>query len=63
MLLILDQSLAFNNKRHFRRALSSRGANRKSQTLFPFVKIAEKMELYPYTLLACDEYMLCYVSK
>ena len=41
-LLYLEQILFFKSKSQFARAVLAREANRKSQKLFPFVKMVEK---------------------
>ena len=43
---------SFTSLRHFGMASSSREANRKSQKLFPFVKVAGKDEIVPIHLKA-----------
>ena len=46
----LEQLLSLKSRPYlFRRAMSSREANRNSCELFPFVQLMESMELYPYT--------------
>ena len=41
-LLLLEQILSFKSIPHFGKSEMSRGENRKTQKLFPFVKMAEK---------------------
>ena len=49
-LLLLEQILSFKRKPQFGRDMSAREANRKSQKLFPLVKMMEKHGSVPIHL-------------
>ena len=46
----LSECNRIKSRPSYRKALSSREENRKSQKLFPFAKMTENHEVYPFTL-------------
>ena len=49
-LLLQEQILTLKRRFHFGHAWLTIRANRNSQKLFPFVKVAKNKEVYSYTL-------------
>ena len=66
-LLLLEQILSFESKPQFGRAVSAREAKRKSQKLFPLIKMMEKHGRVPILLkkkgmITLDNFSLLCVS-